>query len=149
MYLDELNEFGDAFVVPTPIADEAIGDHIDLGAAHRDIGQARMFLVLTVDTAITSGGAATVNFTLVSDAVSPPLSDGSQTVHYSTGDIPVATLVAGYRIAVIQLPMEGPVYERYLGVNAEVKAFVLTGGKVNAFLTPDPIGWQAYPDAVN
>ncbi len=64
----------------------------------------------------------------------------------------VADLIQGFQI-VVALPM-GDVansvtpYERYLGILA-VGTGTQSAGAINAFLTLDPAGWRAYPDAIN
>jgi hypothetical protein len=148
MILDERNEFADATALSTAATGRAlVGDVIDLGAASRDIGNgAPLYLVIQVDTAVTSDGSATVSFELASDAGASIATDGSATVHFATGAIPKATLVAGYTAVAVALPMG--TYERYLGVIANVGTAALTAGKVNAFLTHDVSKWTAYADGI-
>ena len=149
MVLDELTEFCDAQALNTGGAGiYLIGDVIDLGANHRDAGNGQpMYLVISVDTAVTSGGSATVQFTLASDAQAAIATDGSATVHVSSNAIAKATLVAGYQI-VLPVPPESPIYERYLGILQTTAVAALTAGKVNAFLTGDPHVWQSYADGI-
>lgn len=156
MILDESLEFADALALGTGApASVLLGDVVDLGAGRDaqnigdiDIGESdNMHLVISVDTAATSGGLATVAFHLVSDAQAAIAVDGSATYHFSTAAIPVATLAAGYRVATVALPRG--TYERYLGVLQTTGAFALTAGKVNAFLTSNPGKWRAYDQAVN
>jgi len=149
MIMDKLSEFCDATAlstVGTGLA--AIGTNLNTSVA-RDIGNGQpVYLVITVDTAVTSGDAATVEFQLVSDAQDPPAADGTETVHINTAAIPKATLVAGYTMC-IPLALENPPYEQYLGIQQNVAVAALTAGKINAFLTCDPHGWQAYPEGSN
>lgn len=150
MIMDKLAEFCDATAlstVGTGLA--AIGNNIDLSTAARNIGQGQqLYLVITVDTAVTSGGSATVEFQVVSDAQDPPAADGTETVHLKTPAFPKATLVQGYK-AVFPLPQLGNAFERYFGIEQNVGTAALTAGKINAFLTMDPTGWQAYPEGTN
>lgn len=150
MIFDKLTEFCDATALDTTGTDaDLTGNVIDLGTVTRDIGQGRpVYLVIAVDTAVTSLGDATVNFALASDAQAAIAKDGSATIHFRTGDIGKATLVAGYQVCCVALPMNGPVYERYLGILATTGTAALTAGKINAFLTLDPTGWKAYPDGL-
>ncbi len=151
MILDELTEFADAVSVGTPNNTTVnVGDIIDTGTVTRDMGQGHpVYMVITVDTAVTSGGAATVAFLLVSDSTTTIATDGTATRHLESDAIPVATLVAGYTM-VMQLPAVAPDYERYLAFQIrEVAGQALTAGNVNAFLTVDPTGWTSYPDATN
>ena len=106
-----------------------------------------LYLVLQVDTTATSGGSATVQFHLASDASASVATDGSATYHFSTAAIPVATLVAGYTIAAVKLP--SGVYERYLGILQTTAVAALTAGKINAFLTNDVSRIRHYADAAN
>jgi hypothetical protein len=148
MILDERNEFADAVAVTgTAAATAVLGDVIDLGSVARDIGNGEpLYLVIQVDTTVlASGGAANVTFRLVSDSVDTL--DSSPTVHFSTGAIAKGTLVAGYVVAAVALPMGA--YERYLGVTFTPDTNNTTAGKVNAFLVKDVSKWAAYPDAVN
>lgn len=151
MILDELFEFCDATSLNTGAAGSyLIGDVIDLGAGRDDIGNGRpTYLVIQVDTAVTSGGSATVQFSLCSDAQAAIAVDGTQTIHFQTAAIAKATLVAGYQVCQVALPLSAPVYERYLGIVQTTGVAALTAGKVNAFLTFDQRKWTAFPDATN
>lgn len=155
MWLDERGEFADAASVAAIASTALIGDVIDLGAQHRDIGNGRaVYLVITTDTEIITGGSAgTIQFVLASDAQAAIAIDGTATVHwasaaYVTDDAAVndARLNVGGVIAVVALPWEGPVYERYLGILAIIATTTVTAGKINAFLTLDPTAWQSYND---
>jgi hypothetical protein len=157
MIMDERLEFADATSVAAAAGTALIGDVIDLEVA-RDIGNGRaVWWVVTTDTEIiTAGAAGTLAFSLVSDAQAAIAVDGSATVHVTTGTFVTddaaansAQLNAGGIIACIALPLEGPVYERYLGVLAVTATTTTTAGKINSFLTLDPIKWKAYADAVN
>jgi hypothetical protein len=149
MILDESTEIADATALSTSGTGRAlIGDQIDLGSAARDVGAgSQLFMVIQVDTTVTSGGSATVDFEIVSDAAAAIATDGSATNHASTGAIAKATLVAGYK-TVIALP-QGNDYEQFLGVVGNVATAALTAGKVNIFLTQEPSAWRAYADATN
>lgn len=148
MILDTYTQFADAEALSTAGTGRAlVGNVIDLGAASRDIGNGQpLYLVIQVDTAVTSGGSATVSFELASDAQAAIATDGTATVHYASAAIAKATLVAGYMVAAVALPMG--TYERYLGVLANVGTAALTAGKVNAFLTTDVAKWAAYADGI-
>lgn len=150
MIMDKLAEFCDATALSTAGTGlAAIGSTIDLGNPARDIGNGQqLYLVITVDTAVTSGGAATVSFQLVSDSVTPPAAASTETLHWASHAIPKATLVAGYKL-VVPLPSVNPAYERYLGIQQNVAVAALTAGKINAFLTMDPTGWKAYPEGTS
>lgn len=148
MILAKTEEFADATALGTSGTGRAlVGDVINLGGANRDIGNGEpAYLVIQVDTDVTSGGAATVSFELASDAQAAIAVDGSATVHFATAAIPKATLVAGYQVCCIALPLG--TYEQYLGIIQNVGTAALTAGKINAFITKDPTGWRAYPDSL-
>lgn len=148
MILDELNEFADAASLSTAATGrQLVGDQIPLSVA-RDIGAGEpVFLVISVDTAIQSTGSATVAFELVSDDSASISTTGGATLHYSTGDIAVGSLTAGYQ-RVVALPQELPAYETFLGLIANVGSVALSAGKVNAFLTRNAAKYKAYADAI-
>jgi hypothetical protein len=143
MILDKRNEFADALALSTAATGLAlVGDVIDLGNdGINDVED--MYLVIQVDTAVTSAGAATVEFQLVSDAQAAIAVDGSATVHAKSAAIPKATLVAGYNV--IQIELGKGQYERYLGILQNVGTAALTAGKINAFLTNVPVTAKAFP----
>lgn len=148
MILDERNEFADATALSTSGTGRAlVGDVIDLGATSSDIGNGEpLYLVIQVDTAVTSGGSATVSFELASDASASIATDGTASVHFATAAIAKASLTAGTVVAAVALPQG--TYERYLGILANVGTAALTAGKVNAFLTHDVSKWVATADAI-
>lgn len=154
MILDSLLEFADATALGTGGTGRAlVGNVVDLGTppsgtVFRDVGNGQpLYLVISVDTAVTSAGAATVSFELSSDAQAAIAVDASETIHWASAAIAKATLVAGYQI-VIPLPPELPLYERYLGIVQNVGVAALTAGKINAFITVDPAVYKAYTDGV-
>ena len=150
MILDERAEFCDATALNTGSpASFLIGDVMDLTTA-RDMGNGQpLYCVIQVTTAVTSGGSATVAFEVASDAAAAISVDGTQTTHTKSDVIAKASLTAGWTL-VLPLPPEGSVaYERYLGVVQTTATAALTAGAVNAFLTIDPTGWKAVPDATN
>lgn len=149
MILDERNEFADATALDTGGTGRVlVGDVIDLGSVANGYPGSSddLYLVIGVDTAVTSAGAATVSFELVSDAQAAIATDGTATVHFATAAIGKATLVAGYQVCSVQLPQGA--YERYLGILQNVGTAALTAGKVNAFLTRTPPVRVNFPDAV-
>ena len=142
MILDERLEFADATALSTAATGlQLVGDVVDLGTDGINEVEDMEFYV-QVDTAITSAGAATVAFSLASDAQAAIATDGSATVHYVTSAIAKATLVAGYQVCKIKLP-KGQ-YERYLGLLANVGTAALTAGKVNSGLTNMTPTWKAF-----
>lgn len=149
MILDERGEFCDATALNTgAAASYLIGDVIDLESIGVDLGSsADIWVVITVQTTATSGGSATGQFHLASDAQAAIAVDGTATYHFSTAAIAVATLVAGYTIAAFKMP--AGTYERYLGILQTTAVAAFTAGKVDAFLTMDYAKWKPYADATN
>lgn len=155
MIMDERTEFADAVSVAAAAGTALIGDVIDLEVA-RGIGNGEpLFLVITVDTSIITGGSAgTISFSLASDAQAAIATDGSATIHFTsklfvTDDDALNDLDAGAMAVAVALPLEGPVYERYVGILATIATTTVTAGKINAFLTHDVAKWKAYADAAN
>lgn len=159
MIADTLNTFADSVSVAAAAGTAQIGETIDLGANHRDIGTSALgglYLVITTDTEIITGGAAgTIKFQLASDAQANLATDGSASVHFDTGTFVTDDAAAndsqlnqGGVIACVALPMEGRTYERYLGILAVIATTTVTAGKINAFLTQTPPKWAAYPDGI-
>lgn len=155
---DKLVEFADA----TAVAETAdswynLGSSTDMSVA-RDVGNGTpVYLVVTVDTEVITGGSAgTLQFRLVSDAGATP-STTAPTIHaYSSllvtdgTDANDALLKAGQFPWVIALPVEGEPYEQYLGVQYSPGTTDTTAGKVNAYLTlTPPTTRKVYPDASN
>lgn len=148
MILDERNEFADATALGTSgTGRQLVGDVIDLGAVSGNLGEGEeVCVVISVDTAVTSAGAATVDFELATDAAAAIATDGTATVIGSSGAITKATLVAGYQVVI---KVSSKTCERYLGLIANVGTAALTAGKVNAGVVETSNGWTAYADASN
>lgn len=116
-----------------------VGDVVDTGGdGINDVDD--LYLVVEVSTAFVGVGAS-VNFLLVSD-VAAPLTIPAALTHAQSGAIGVATLVAGYKALVVELPRGQ--YDRYLGIQAVSTGAATTAGAVNAFLTHDPSTWKAF-----
>jgi len=156
MIMDERTEFCDATSVAAAAGTALVGDVIDLGAVARDIGNGQpVYLVITTATEIITGGAAgTVKFQLVSDSTANLAT--SPTVHIDTGTFVTddsaansAQLNAGGVIFCGPLPLQGNVYEQYLGILCVTATTTTTAGAINAFLTLDPTGWAAYAEGAN
>lgn len=152
MIMDDRTEFCDATALNTGAAGSyLIGDVIDTGGGTPAFDGVNdvdgLYLVINVDTAVLSGGAATVQFHLCSDAQAAIATDLSATYHFSTAAIPKATLIAGYYVCKVELPKG--VYERYLGILQTTAVAALTAGAINAFLTNDPYTTKAFPNATN
>ena len=148
MILDSRLEFADAADISQSAGTYLSTNVVDTSVA-RDMGNGQpLYLVIQIDAAVTSGGSATVQFRLRSDDAAA-IHATTSTGHYDSGAIAIASLVAGYTL-VIPLPPEGSVaYERYLGIQAIIATATTTAGTYSAFLTIDPTGWKAVPDATN
>lgn len=146
MILDKLNEFADATALNTGAANSyLIGNQIDLGLAARDVGNGEpLYLVIQVDTEIDAGASGTVQFHLVSDD-SAAIDPATGTKHLST---PVFTVGSGIAAGTVlyagAIPMEGNVYEQYLGITQTTGVAAVTAGAVSAFLVRDVAKWKSY-----
>lgn len=157
MIFDARNTFAEGVSCAAAAGTALIGDVIDLGAAHRDVGAGQdVFLVISVNTEIfTAGAAGTVKFQLCSDSIAAIHTDGSATVHFDSGNFTTGAtgsnpaLKGGAVLAIIRLPNEGPVYKEFLGVLCVTGTTTTTSGKINAFLTLDPQSLQVYKEGVN
>ena len=150
MILDTLTEFADAVAAQNGTGTDLIGDVVDLQVP-RDIGNGHpVYLHVSVDEAADggAGAAATVAFQIASDSVAAIATDGSQTVHFTSGALVAADLVAGAQF-VFALPLEGVEYERVLGFQTVTAVEGEDALVVSAGLTLDPTGWKSYPDGNN
>lgn len=149
MIIDSTLEMLDAVALNTGVAGTyLLGSQIDTSVA-RDIGQGKpAYLIITVDTAATSGGAATLQLILASDSTAA-ISTTTASEHWKSDEVPVASLTAG-KTFVVPLPAGTAVpYEQFLGILQVTGTAAFTAGKLNAFITFDPFGWKAYADATN
>ena len=149
---DAYAEFCDAVSVAVAAGTSLIGNQIDSSVV-RDLGRGKpVYLVITVDTTIATGGSAgTIQFALASDD-SASIHTTTSTRHlltpaYVTDDSP--DIDAGSVLFCGPIPDNGyAAYERYLGILLIVGTTTITAGKVNAFLTLDPVDvYKAYPQA--
>ena len=163
--MDSLAEFCDAVsVVKTAGASlQLLGNQIDLSALGAQFGGQPVYLNVTVDTGIITGGSAgTIQFALTSDSAAAQ--NVSATVHalspvFVTDDANTATLSAGKCIWSQAIPAEvfsdtgnGNTYERYLAFQVYVVTTDTTAGKVNAWLSLTPLnvkGVAVFADASN
>lgn len=147
MMVDSRLEFANAADGSQSAGTYLAPNQVDLEVA-RDIANGQpLYLVIQADEAFTSGGSATVQFRLRSDD-SASIHATTSTGHIDTGAEAFGTYSAGHT-KVIPLPLEGNAYERYLGLQLIVGTATTTGGTYSAFLTAQPHGWKAYPDATN
>jgi len=145
MILDKRTEFLDATDVFSSTSADLVGDVIDMGPNQRDPGQGQqLWWMLLVTTAFVGG--TSFEFSLRSDAVAA-VNPSTGTLHISTGAIVVASLAAEARF-MLALPVEGLIYERFLGlIGTSVGA--VSAGAITSGLTLDPAGWKPYPEGLN
>jgi hypothetical protein len=141
MFIDKELQFADGSWAPTATGDNISPNVLDtspLGGkptanGGRDLGQGEQsFLLVTVKTAVTSGGAATVDFRLRTDSAANGTTSPVDLV--SSGAIAKASLVAGYQVA-LKLPAGS--YKKYIMVNANIGTAVLTAGAFEAEIVKD------------
>ena len=149
MIMDSRLEFCDATSLNTGAAGTyLLGNQPNLTSTTRDIGNGEpLYLVITVDTAITTAGTAgTLAFSLASDD-SASVSTSTSTVHFTTPALTTGStaIPAG---TVYCYPLPNGTYEQYLGLLQITGTTALNAGKINAFLTDTPSKWSALPDAV-
>lgn len=143
MILDKFNEFLSNVAIPTAAGTSIVGDVIDLGTVQRDVGNGQpIYWYAVVNTTGTGGTSLQLN--LVSG---PTAALAAPTVHATTGTVVTANLGAGKFLVIVALPTEGPLYQRYLGIQA-VAAGTFTGGTISSGITLDTHGWKAYKQAI-
>lgn len=146
MIRDTSTNFADKTTVALAAGTTLLGNVVDLGlTANGIVDDPELDLVITVDTAIITGGAAgTLQFKITTDSAAAvggtsPI-DHILTPVYATGATPIP---AGTILFVGELPAGMfNAYKRFLGVLTVVGTTTITQGKVNAFLTPDGRSWK-------
>ena len=158
MILDERIEFADATSVAAAAGTVVIGDVIDLTTSGLGLGMGEpvWLIIQTTTEIITAGAAGTLQFFIVSDALSTlgagvlaNCTEHARTAVLVTDDAAAnsAEFNVGGVIMAVYLPVG--VYERYLGILATTATTTTTAGAINAFLTRDYARWTALPDATN
>lgn len=158
MIIDSLTQFADGEDTGST-GTNLLGDVVDLWATglvnnvgnnvggQRDVGNGQpMYLFVKVDEDIEAGVGGTYQVELVS--ASDEAISNDVTVHvvsgvFDSGD----TIEAGTVLIHVALPMEGPMYQRYLALREVVGEESTDEGQVSGFLVFDPHGWKAYPQA--
>lgn len=143
MILDNNLVFADA-VATGNTGTRILGDVVDLDVA-RDIGAGKpLYVIVTIDTAITAGAGGTIQFKVTSAddaALTTNAEDHLVSVNYDAA----SGVAAGTIVLSAALPAEGMTYGRYIGVRETVATANTTAGKVNAFLALDGKAYKAYP----
>lgn len=127
MRIDKQNSMAFDTAVAVAQATAIYGDVIDNVKAGNSKDE--LYLVGTVREAITSDGAATVAVSVIM-ADNSALSSNPVTI-VSTGALAKATLVAGYRLFAMRLPLA---LKQYIGAKTTVATADLTGGKIDIVL---------------
>ena len=146
MLIDKSFELADSVSIASAAGTYVLGT-VDLGAADSKPNSGRnLFAYITIEQALASGGAATVQFRLVTDTVTPVVA-ANATPLWTSATFGFAELTAGKRLVV---PLTGgyPLYKRYLGLVCIIGVAALTAGKVNAGLELSGENWDALPDGI-
>lgn len=134
--MDVQNLFSDKQSIASTVGTVVGTNVIDLGApgtdvqgntVPHDLGGSAVEVEARVTTAVTSGGAATVQMQI---CTSDNADLSSPTVLQQTDAIGKATLVAGYRFMVGRIPPN--TLKRYLGVQYVIAGATTTAGNVTA-----------------
>jgi hypothetical protein len=146
MLIDKQNEFADSQAITVDAISTNVIDTLPMTSNPNltsNLGGANAgYLVIQVDTAFTAAGAATMTITLESDSTANLAT--SPTVHWSSGAIAKATLIAGYQI-VTQMPVSQ--YERYVGLRYTIATGPMTAGALSAFISKDASLYAQYATA--
>ena len=119
---------------PTAIGDNFSTNVLDVGPlgvipisnTTTDLHSEGMTLEIFVQQTVTSVGAATVEFRLVTDTQTSMASNSTLS---SSGVIPKANLVAGTSL---RFPLPSGIYKKYVAINANIGTAVLTAGQFQA-----------------
>lgn len=123
-------------------------DAVDLGAAGREIGTGRqLFAVAHVMEAFTASGAATLTVDLI-EADDAALTSNVDALS-SSGAIPKATLVVGYKVVLPVPPRANVGGQRYHGFRYTVATGPMTAGKVTSHFTTAVERANTYPSGLN
>jgi hypothetical protein len=147
MFLDKQNEFSDAQAVTVTALSTNVIDTLPM-TSNPNVSQdlsahgGGPYILFSVPTAFTAGGAATLTITIESDSTANLAT--SPTVHWTSAAIPVASLVAGYQFFV---PIPIGLVERYLGVRYTVATGPMTAGAIDAAVVRDIQTWRSYATA--
>lgn len=136
MILDTQTRFSAAQTVAAAAGDVVSTNYLDTGAAQDEgIGEYDQLVVRTV-AAVTSGGAATIQFVLQTDDNS---AFSSPKEFPLTGELALSALTANTTQYVGKLPNG---LERYMRVVYRIGTATTTGGTADAFLVKDAQAYQ-------
>jgi len=111
-----------------------------------DIGGRELYLIVSVNAQLTGGTSPTLAVTL--ETADDSGLTTNDTVLYSTGALSQAVFgPAGTLLIAMPLPLA--LYRRYVGLRYTITGGPLTGGSVDAFLTPTLNVNRIYQSAIN
>jgi hypothetical protein len=148
MILDDQNTLSDLQAVTATAISANVIDLGPLGGIPtanltRDIGTGNdLYFYCVVTTTFTAGGAATLTLTIESD---DNVGLASPTVHFTSAVHAVASLVAGFEIAKVELPPA--LYQRYLGARYTIATGPMTAGNLSAYIATGIEQLRYYRDA--
>lgn len=145
MIIDAYNQFADDFTaVGSGSATTILGDVMDLKDV-RDIGNGQpVYLIIVITDGIEPDSTGNITLSFVS-ADTATISS-SPTTHWTTGALAAAANFPTGKTFVVPLPAEGPEWKQFIGVLI-TRSATMAAGAVTAFLSLDPTGWKAYPEA--
>ena len=116
-----------------------LGNSIDLGPGGTLPANKTIYLVAVAPTALTSGGAATLQVKMETDSDS---AFGSTVDVLDSGALAKATVVAGYEI--FSAPIDRSLVERYNKITGTIGTAAGTAGTITCFLTDiKPVNLQS------
>ncbi len=140
MLLDAQLEFSDSQAVTVDAISANVVDTLPMTSNPNTTqnlgGEGALYFCFQVDVSFAT--MVSMIITLESDSTADLAT--APVVHFNSGAILTATLVAGYQFYV---PLPIAQYKRYLGVRYDVTT-TATAGKVSAFLTRDIQNWKPY-----
>lgn len=147
MIIDSQLEFSDKQAVTATVISTNTIDTLPNGNnTLTNLGvQEEMYLVIKTTSTVTSAGASTVTFTLESDSAADLTV--APVVHWTSGAIPKASLVAGFEVVAVALPKG--IYKRYLALRYAVGTGPLTAGNFAASLVRGVDAQRNYNDNVS
>lgn len=148
-WTDTRTEFAHGETLGASTGTEVVGSVIDTEYTNVDFAVGHpVYVHIIVETSFDSAtDGASVEFQLVTDSVDPPAADGSETVHFSTGAIPEASLAQGFHLC-FPVPAGGLAKERYMAIQAVTTGEALTAGAVTAYIGLDAHDlWAPFEEA--
>jgi hypothetical protein len=142
MLFDSLDQVMSLYAPTTAAA--SFQNYIDRLAKMENASGAPLYGYVNVNTTVTSGGSATVQFQVIGNATDATFASGN-VVLADSGAIAKATLVAGYQIplAISHAAMGSHEntgsFLRYVTILVTIGTADLTAGKFNGWITNAPV----------